>query len=290
MSHYQKCQCNLCVRKSTESNHDKSSLHTNLFGSPFNCKKQIPTPKYPSANSLLSPKELDKLQHEIEEANNLLRSIGSVPNINNRRQLQLYIMSIRGTDVILSLICKKQEPEIEQGVKTKNVVKNMSGDKQERHLSLSKTDESKINGRIIELRGKIYTAGRDFIQINGVGYSIFVHYDRLLSIARDQCEYDKQPEQELIDVDQKMRRALAFNFGDFVSHNPELVNLFFGLTLYQQLNEYLGEEVKVRTFSEEIVGTLVKVDEGSIQILNKNNIEKNLNLNDICYIKILNLR
>ena len=147
-----------------------------------------------------------------------------------------------------------------------------------------------MENSIIEMRGKIYTAGRDFIQINEVGTSVFVLYDRLISVARDECEHVKQSEQALIDVDRKIRRELAFNFGDFVSKKPELVNLFFGIPLFKQLKEFLGEEVEVKTFNEKIFGTLVKVDEGSIQIIKKNDIKIEYNLNEICYIKILNLK
>ena len=278
MSRCGKCRSNSCGCKSIKPCDRLTGLHEDLFGSPFDCKKQIPTPHFSSANSPLPPKELDRLQREIEEANDLLLSIGSESNPDNKRQLQLYFLSIRGANVMLKVICKEQEQEEnEQEVEPVN-------------QSLKKNKSCNMENSIIEMRGKIYTAGRDFIQINEVGTSVFVLYDRLISVARDECEHVKQSEQALIDVDRKIRRELAFNFGEFVSKKPELVNLFFGIPLFKQLKEFLGEEVEVKTFDEKIFGTLVKVDEGSIQIIKKNDIKIEYNLNEICYIKILNLK
>jgi len=278
MSRCGKCRGNSCACNSVKPCENLTCLHEDLFGSPFDCKKQIQTPHFSSANSPLTPKELDRLQREIEEANDLLRSIGSESDPDNKRQLQLYFLSIRGANVILKVICKEQEQEEnEQETETIN-------------QSLKKNRNCNKEKSIIEMKGKIYTAGRDFIQINEVGSSVFVLFDRLISVARDECEHVKQPEQELIDINRKVRRELAFNFGDFVSQKPELVNLFFGIPLFKQLKEFLGEEVEVKTFDEKIIGTLVKVDENSIQIYKKNDIEIEYNLNDVCFIKILNLK
>jgi hypothetical protein len=273
MSSCYKCQSNSC-----KCNPDLTCLHVDLFGSPFDCKKQIPTPRFSSPNSPLPPKALDRLQRNIEEANDLLRSLGSESDPANRRQLQLHFLSIRGADVSLKIICEEQEKE-EHEQESKEHILNLKMDK-----------NSKTKRSILQKKGKIFTAGRDFIQINQVGASVFVLYDRLIYVARDECEHVKQPEQELIDVDRKVRRELAFNFGDFVSKKPELVNLFFGIPLYKQLKEFLGGDVKVKIFDEEIVGTLVKVDEGVIQVLKRNDNKIEINLNEICFIKVVNLK
>ena len=303
MSRCGECQSNSCVCNSIEVKEhspckDLACLHVDLFGSPFDCKKQISTPRFSSPNSPLPPKALDRLQRSIEEANDLLRSIGSESDPENRRQLQLHFQSIRGAGVILKIICEEPElEENEQEIETVNEnrqkykrVKKNSGKEVEPKLSLKMNKKSKMKRSIIEKKGKIFTAGRDFIQINEVGASVFVLYDRLISVARDECEHVKQPEQELIAVDRKVRRELAFNFGDFVSKKPELVNLFFGIPLFKQLKEFLGEDVKVKIFDEELVGTLIKVDEGSLQILKNDDKEIELNLNEICFVKVLNLK
>lgn len=299
MSGCSECQSNSCVCvKGDLPCKDLTCLHVDLFGSPFDCKKQIPTPLFSSPNSPLPPKALDRLQQCIEEANDLLRSLGSESNPDNRRQLQLHFLSIRGANVILKIICEEQElEENEQEIESvnrnrqiKKRVKKISKKEIEPELSLKMNKKSKGKWSIIEKKGKIFTAGRDFIQINQVGSSVFVLYDQLISVARDECEHVKQPEQELIDVDRKVRRELAFNFGDFVAKKPELVNLFFGIPLFKQLKEFLGGDVKVKIFDEEIVGMLVKVDEGSIQVLKKNNKNIEVSLNEICFVKVFNLK
>jgi hypothetical protein len=303
MNSCHKCQSNSCVCNTNKVKDDfpcidLTCLHVDLFGSPFDCKKQIPTPRFSSPNSPLPPKALDRLQQCIEEANDLLRSLGSESDPDNRRQLQLHFLSIRGADVILKIICKEQEiKENEQEIEAVNrnrqkyiKMKKINGKEIEPKLRLKMYKRRKAKRSIIMKNGKIFTAGRDFIQINEVGASVFVFYDRLISVARDKCEHVKQPEQELIDVNRKVRRELAFNFGDFVSKNPELVNLFFGIPLFKQLKEFLGKDVKVKIFDEEIVGTLVKVDEGSLRILKKNDKEMEINLNEICFVKVFNLK
>lgn len=302
MSSCSKCQSNSCVCNTIKVKDDfpcidLTCLHVDLFGSPFDCKKQIPTPRFSSPNSPLPPRALDRLQRCIEEANDLLRSLGSESDPDNRRQLQLHFLSIRGADVILKVICEEQEiEEDEQEIEAVNRNRNnntrveISEKEIEPELTLKMNRNSKTKRSIIEKKGKIFTAGRDFIQINQVGASVFVLYDRLISVARDECEHVKQPEQELIDVDRKVRRELAFNFGDFVSKKPELVNLFFGIPLFKQLKEFLGGDVKVKMFDEVIVGTLVKVDEGSIQVLKKNDNKIEINLNEICFVKVFNLK
>lgn len=293
MSECSKCQSNSCACNTKKLKDDFSCidltcLHVDLFGSPFDCKKQMKTPRFSSPNSLLPPKALDRLQRCIEEANDLLRSIGSDSNPNNRRQLQLHFLSMRGADVILRFICEEQEIKENEQVMEESDPEIEAVNKDRKKYTM--TNNSKVKRSIIEKKGKVFTAGRDFIQINEVGASVFVLYDRLISVAIDECEHVKQPEQELIDVNRKVRRELAFNFGDFVSKKPELVNLFFGIPLFKQLKEFLGEDVKVKTFHEEIVGTLVKVDEGTIQILKKNDQKKEINLNEICFVKVLNLK
>ena len=112
-------------------------------------------------------------------------------------------------------------------------------------------------------------------------------YSHLISIARDKCELDEH-EPEFICANQATRRELTFNFGEFVSKNKDLVNLFFGIPLYVQLKEFLGKDVKGKTDEEFFGGTLVKVDEGTIRILNKKG-EQEIHLDKICFIEVLDI-
>ncbi len=64
--------------------------------------------------------------------------------------------------------------------------------------------------------------------------------------------------------------------------------MFFGIPLHRQLKEFLGKDVKGKTGEEFFCGTLVKVDEGNIQILNKMG-EKDINIDEICFIEVLDI-
>ena len=187
----------------------------NLFGSPFDCRKQIKTRRFASANSPLTQEELDELQACIEAINDLLRSLSSRSNPNNTRQLQLHFLSLRGAIVKAEIICgmvQRAEGASETAVNEVDTVTN-------RH------DSTCIER--LEKKGKLATAGRDFIQINQVGSAVFILYSHLISIARHDCPPDEH-EPEFICADKMTRRELTFNFGEYVAKNPDYINLFFG--------------------------------------------------------------
>ena len=247
----------------------------NLFGSPFDCRKQIKTRRYVSANSPLTQEELDELQACIEAINDLLRSLGSKSNPNNTRQLQLHFLSLRGAIVEAEIICGMEqgaEGAVETAVNGVDTVGNVN---------------QRTCIEVLRKKGKLATAGRDFVQINQVGSAVFILYSHLISIARDDCASDEQ-EPEFICANQTTRRELTFNFGEYVSKNPDYVNLFFGNRLYVQLKKFLGKDVKGKTGEQCFGGTLVQVDEGTIRILNKKG-EKDINLDKICFIEVLDI-
>ena len=249
----------------------------NLFGSPFDCRKQIKTRRFASANSPRTPEELDELQECIEAINDLLRSLGSESNPNNRRQLQLHFLSLRGARVKAEIICG---------------IEQLDDDEEEIALDVDEFDTiTDMNERkcieVLEKKGKLATAGRDFIRINQVGSAVFILYSNLISIARDNCVQGEH-EPEFICADQATRRELTFNFGEFVAKKPDLVNLFFGIPLHRQLKQFLGKDVQVKTDEEFFCGTLVKVDEGTIRILNKTG-EEDINIDEICFVEVLDI-
>lgn len=249
----------------------------NLFGSPFDCRKQIKTRRFASANSPLTQEELDELQECIEAINDLLRSLGSRSDPNNTRQLQLHFLSLRGARVKAEIVCgierlEEDEAEIDIDVDEFDTITDM--------------DERKCI-KVLKKKGKLATAGRDFIRINQVGSAVFILYSNLISISRDHCVQGEH-EPEFICADKDTRRELTFNFGEFVAKKPDLVNLFFGIPLHRQLKEFLGKDVKGKTDEAFFCGTLVKADNGNIQILNKMG-EEDINIDEICFIEVLDI-
>lgn len=258
----------------------------NLFGSPFDCKKQIKTRRFSSANSPLTQEELDELHECIEAINDLLRSLGSESDPNNTRQLQLHFLSLRGAIVKAEIICGIEQLEMNEEVDEENSDNDVEVDADE--LDITNNIIEPICFKVIEKKGKLATAGRDFIQINQVGSALFILYSHLISIARGKCEPGEQ-EPEFICANQATRRELTFNFGEFVSKKPDLVNLFFGIPLHVQLKEYIGKDVKGKSNDQFFCGTLLKVENGMMQIFNKMG-EEDIIIDELCFIEVLNLK
>lgn len=282
----------------------KSNLKpTDLFGSPFNCKKQIRTRRFTSPNSAFSPDELDQLQECIEKANHLLRSLANESDPTNTRQLQLHFLGLRGVRVKVKILCDIELPEddedeielfgnledeIEGFLVNEEIELDEEMDVNDEEVN-NKEESEDAEMKIIRKKGRVTTAGRDFIQINQVGSAVFVLYNRLLSVSRD-CKKPSENEPEFLDANSQTRRELAFNFGEFVAKNLELVNLFFGIPLSLQLKEYIGKEVHVRTDDGYAKGTLVCAGNGEIDLLMKENNQERINIDDICYLEVLNLK
>ena len=271
---------------------------------PCDCPKQIPTRRFTSPNSPLPPDELDELQRCIEAANDLLRSLGNESDPNNKRQLQLHFLNLRGVCVKVKLKCGESRSE-------------------------DKEADAGEGEAVIEKTGTLVTAGRNFIQLNSLGNDVFILYERLISLSREDCLKHKHPkkekvpiwrkyflklkrlfqdchkwffqhsreklritkhhkhdEQEFLHAERTTRRKLVLNFGDFVSKDPELVNLFFGLTLHMHLKHYLGKDIKVKTDDNRMMeGTLYRVEPERIKIKNKDK-SKEFNMDEICFLEI----
>lgn len=251
-------RCINCHRYLCNCNHPND-----LFGTPFCCQNRKRTRRFTSPNSPLDEEELNQLQACIEAANDLLRSLGSESDNENTRQLQLHFLDMSGKKVSAEIICKFKNHEADEF--------------------------SKNSSKAISLKGKIANAGKDFLQINQNGSSVFIFYKNLLAIKRDNSSEGFDEESEFIDANQNLRRTLAFNFGEFVSKNPNLVNLFFGIPLYKMLKQYLGKDVDIFTKEKKFLGTLTKVEEGNVKIFEKDR-ERNIAIDEICFLKVLNLK
>lgn len=249
-----------------------------LYGSPFECEKQIRTRRFASRNSPLPQDELDELQFCIEAINNLLRSLGTIPDPNNTRQLQLYFLDLKDIRVKANILCRLELPEEVDDVGEVEVDNSNNG--------IDDSESKRV--KLIRKSGKLTTAGRDFIRINPIGSALFILYSKLLSIAREDHAFEER-EPKFINADQETRRELAFNFGEFVSKNADIENLFFGIPLYRALKKYEGKEVKVRTEENCQFGTLIHVREGRIQIQNKRK-KQEIDIDSICYLQVLNLK
>lgn len=255
------CHCAPCRCHHTED----------LFGSPFYCQKRIRTKKFASPNSPLTQEALDDLQGCIDAANDLLQSLGSRSDEDNTRQLQLHFLEMRGEIVSANIICDcLREDEFED--EFSNIMDNDGTMK-----------------RTFCLNGKIATAGRDYLQINQNGSAVFILYKNLLSINKGVYHEGIELEPEFTDAEIELRRKLAFNFGEFVSKNPSFINLFFGAPLFFMLKQYLGKDTCMVTNNRVVKGTLSRIDMDFVTLVNKRG-EIDLQFDEICYLKVLNLK
>lgn len=305
-------QCNECNQHPCICNQTVPENPVNLFGSPFDCKKQIRTRRFASLNSPLPRDEFENLQACIDAVNDLLRSLGNERDTENTRQLQLHFLDLKGVVVKASILCGFEllddDLEIdeemivhEENSKPLNVNLNELEEKivGNRGKTKVKGNRRKDNAEdigeqnnnctyLIYKSGKLATAGRDFIQINPIGSAMFILYKNLLSISRLNFPVeDREP--KFINADQETRRELALNFGEFVSKNTDIENQFFGIPMYKAVKKYIGKEVTIRTDEEFLKGTLINAREGSVQIQNKK-IKKQIDIQSICFLQVFNLK
>lgn len=256
-------KCNKLKCKCSKDHVTSPSEQTSEYcvESSFNCPEKIPTRVFASPNSALPEDQLNELQLCIEEANNLLRTLGSQSNPENTRQLQLHLLDLKGLHVSVKIKCNFKEG------KRKNT---------QRAIKKHPIDS------IEEKKGVLGTTGRDFIQLDTECGCIFILFERLISLSQldDYHQDDEQNNLELI-----LNKELVLNFGEFVSKRPKLVNLFFGIPLHMQLQKYIGENVEVKTDKHIVSGTLLSVDENDLQIKNSRK-KRKINLTDICFIEI----
>ena len=255
MSLCSKCNQFLCTCNDFSDNHS------------FKCPKKIPTPVFSSPNSALSEEQLNELQLCIEEANNLLRSLGSQSDPENTRQLQLHLLKLQGVQVTATIKCML-EKETE--------VITMS----ENRRKTTKTVKKQLIEKVVEKDGFLVNEGRGFIQLNTTCGHIFILYEKLVSISHINKFHEQEPYvKELI-----KNKEIVLNFGNFVSKRPKLINLFFGIPLYLQLQNFIGKDIQVKTDMQMVSGNLVSVDENNIQIKNLRRV-KQVNINDTCFIE-----
>lgn len=220
-----------------------------LFCTPLDCPDRIPTPRFSSPNSPLPPEELADLKVCIEMANELLRTLGNPRDPANLTALRLHFRRLRGTLIRATTGC---------------------GEDHSQHV------------------GCLQESGRDFLQLEAVGQTIFIPFAHLCSVHRPAtCEHGAGHEQELIGIDQCLRRSLVLNFSEAVAGNPHLINLFFGIQLHLQLLTYLGCKAIVKTTDgpELIQGTLVDSAENYLQLLTDNQIRQ-INFSKVCFVKL----
>ncbi|WP_303984182.1 hypothetical protein [Niallia circulans] len=210
------------------------SVPNDRFASPNICPPTIPTPRYNSPNSSLPLRELNALQACIEEINDTLRTIGNRRDLESheqqqrQRQLQQHFRSLRYTLVKVIVACDEGE---------------------------------------MEILGILEDAGSNFIKLNTLSDKKLILFNRICLLKHDNSDADTfEHQQELLNIDMRLRREITLHFGEIVGRSPELINIFFGIPLYLFLLPIIGCKIRVKTDGENISGILCEVDENQFRI------------------------
>ena len=172
------------------------SFSRDHFCMPLCCPEKISTTLFSSPNSSFSKEELERLQECIEAANRLLLELGSPRDPDNTRMLQLHFLALRKNLVEVKIQCDEE---------------------------------------VFGILGQLETAGQNFLQINQIGKTTFVLFERICSVSRNTTHESEDHMQALINIGECERRELVLNFGNFVARKPALANLFFGIPLHLQM-------------------------------------------------------
>ena len=211
------------------------------------CDCLVDTPRFPSATGCLSREETEELEECIEEANELLLSLGLSGERGKVQSTYLALQDKLGADIQIELECTVQN----------------------------------------ELTGNIILVGRDFLIVDHDHGKAIIPYEHIVSFSIDEgkLNYDFCRQVDEWIKDPYLRRGLVLNFGAVVSQSPALIQEFFGLTLPVLLITYSNCEVKVYMDNELISGSLVDVDSDTIRVQSQKSYEM-IPLANICKIEV----
>lgn len=223
-----------------------------FFCSELGCPEQIPQPKFPSANSSFPPEELAEITECIEEANEILLTLGVERDSENLRAMQESLRKLRNHRFLVTINC---------------------GEDQETQT----------------IKGHLADAGLDFIIIQtDVGNIVMIPFERIVQMKRLLKEkVQNRREQELLNIDACLRRALTFNFGKVVPKSPFLLNLFFGLKLKLFLESYVDSFIYVKSENHKMEkdGKLINVNKRRI-VMEIDHEKQGIDFDELCYIEI----
>ncbi|KKI92657.1 hypothetical protein WQ54_08585 [Bacillus sp. SA1-12] len=240
LTHNQEFRCPECVDPEQDD----------FFCSPNHCPEQIPQPKFPSANSSFSPEELAEITECIEQANDILLTLGVERDPDNLRSLQQSLRLLRNQLVIVKINCGEEK---------------------------------------LKLSGLFVDAGLDFIILEtNVGNILIIPTERIILLEHPNPTGSMTGrDEELIDINSCLRRNLTFHFGAVVSKSPFLLNLFFGLKLSLFLESFVGCFVYAKAENEKMEkdGLLVNVNHRRIEV-KVDGEKQGIDFDELCFLEI----
>lgn len=135
-----------------------------------------------------------------------------------------------------------------------------------------------------EISGRVHAVGRNFVLLRNNKEEIFIPLLKITLIKPHNRFAQPTKGPDLTEIDPCLRRALTFNFGETVASSPELIDIFFKMTLPIFLLTHIDKPVIIKTADEKLEGTLICVNQESLTISNGN--MRDIPFESICFIKI----
>ncbi|RLL42059.1 hypothetical protein D8M04_15865 [Oceanobacillus piezotolerans] len=253
------------------------------------CPQRLETPRFPSPTSCLPEEQTRKLEENIDAINELLLdlALSNERPEEGRRKLfeglfgQLVDVKVDCLESGVeedsdSLLDEKERKGIFYWVRRiLAIVRRKKAD--EHHQDVQTIKDKKLNGRVD-------VVGRDFVLLKNNEKEILVPLLKISDITSQGRFVQPSHEPNLRDIDPFLRRELAFNFGKTVASSPELIDIFFKLTLPIFLLIHLDKGIKIKLDNEEIEGILVDVNKESLTIINEGSRE--IPIQSICFLII----
>ncbi|WP_246938569.1 hypothetical protein [Bacillus pinisoli] len=211
------------------------------------CPTRIPQPKYPSPNSCLPEEELEELEAKIDAINEMLLDIALSGEREQNQIFEISFDGLVGQEVIVKLNCP------------------------------SLTNENKN----LSVKGRVFLVGQDFVLLKRKKTDVLIPFEQILLVKLKNRFAEPNPEPNLADIDPCFRRKLTFNFGEVVSSSPELIQIFFRLTIKIYMMLLVGEKVKVTLDGVKMKGIICDVHDESFTLKMKNK-EREIPLNNLC--------
>ncbi|MDQ0218905.1 hypothetical protein ELQ35_10485 [Peribacillus cavernae] len=221
----------------------------------FRCPERIETFKFPSPTSCLPPEETEELEARIDAANELLLDLG---------------------------LSARREDEERREEARREAFEGLIGQNVEVELDCPNENNPEKN-RVV--KGRVHFAGEDFVILRRNEKQVLIPLLKICSIDLQNRFAEPEENQQLIDIDPCLRRAITFNFGEVVSQSPQLIEIFFGLRLGVFLLTFLDQRIKAVLEDEVIAGKLVEATQDSLTVC-QNGGNHEIPIDDVCFLAI----
>ena len=290
------------------------------------CPQRLKTPKFPSPTSCLPEEQTRRLEEKIDTVNELLLDLAlsnERPEEGRMKSIEGLIGQLIEVKIDCEEPVEEKNPELnEDGKKITQIEhthlvdpdldKTLLANREKRKKRKDNTGKykkrkkrvNKVGKKIYakrkvivnkqdvstietgDLKGFVRVIGRDFVLLKRNKEEIIIPLTKISLIKPHDRFAQPIHKPELLDIDPCLRRALTFDFGETVASSPELIEIFFKLTLPNFLLIHLDKKVKIKVADEEIEGILMEINKDSLVISMKNEKLRIIPLLSVCFIII----